>query len=760
MLGLGVAGSFTAETHADSRPFGVLPEGAVSITRGALGTDATVLTDGRLVIQGTHNRIDGLPHEGVAVLRPDGSLDRSFQFDCLPRSAKAQGPNCNGRTVALPDGGFVLGGSFEQVNGLAVARLARFAANGSLIPLFQPLSGITNLRSVRVIKANGVWLYLVLDIDGSVSLRRVSLESGSLDPGFVAAGPSFDFAITAADRVYEFAQVAGTSTFVLRRRQPDGSVDAVWQSGITDPASLGGYDPQSDRLFVMTTSSDGQVRVRRVHPETGLEPGWVAELPPTGFRGANLSIVAMAPGRLLTRIQSPVTGASMIAVHDTATGSLQNSRQPPAAVRSFFPGRDDQWYAAVEFADDPVVPDGGSFVRLGPDLQIDPGFISRSRRTGLIAGAAITPDGGVVITGEFSRVGNQPRFAMARLEADYSLRPDWPLTAVPMVLPASIAISREDITLIRAAPTGAIIPIPPPGQLFFVALTPGGRAWRSHQPPAGPFEIASDGQLYSLPTPCWPKAGPRPALGRMPLAPLIQMPGPGIPLPPCFADPEWGVPEGAQIADFATTPNGPVYFLEREESSGFRDLRVRRIALTAGSAVDPGFAPLLGAAPGPTQSAQARIRANADHIYLAGSFAQVNGQAATGLVRLGADTGELDSSWPGLPINTTVFRVDLDTAYAYVGGLRFTSGEPGTASVSSGSVVRRAIADGSRAGTVEALAFSRPLGLGPWMSITPFGDGRLLAVGAFRVIDGQPRDGFAILGSVETILAGGFEGSP
>lgn len=510
---IALTGLVSTEVRADTRPFGVLPEGAVSITRAALGTDATVLTDGRLVIQGTHERIDGLPHSGVAVLRPDGSLDRSFQFDCLPRSAKAQGPGCSGKVVALPDGGFVLGGGFEQVNGSAVVRLARFAPNGSLIPWFQPLSGVANLRSAQVIKANGGWLYLVLDIDGSTSLRRASLESGVLDPGFVAASPSPDFAITSADRVYEFAQVAGTPAFVLRRRLPDGSIDAAWQSGITEPASLAGYDPQSDRIFVMTTSSGGQVRVRRVHPETGLEPDWVAELPGTGFRAANMSILAMAPGRLLTRIHSQVTGASMIAVHDTANGSLQNSLQPPTAVRSFFPGRGDQWYAAVEFADDPVVPDGGSFVRLGPDLQIDPGFISRSRRTGLIAGAAITPDGGVVITGEFSRVGNQPRFAMARLEADYSLRPDWPLTTVPMVLPARIAISREDITLIRAAPPLIIIGPNPPLGPSFVALTPGGRAWRSHQAPEGRFEIAPDGLLYSLPTPVGQRLGLDPRSG-------------------------------------------------------------------------------------------------------------------------------------------------------------------------------------------------------------------------------------------------------
>jgi hypothetical protein len=326
-----------------------------------------------------------------------------------------------------------------------------------------------------------------------------------------------------------------------------------------------------------------------------------------------------------------------------------------------------------------------------------------------------------------------------------------------MMWPATVAISRDDITLIRAAPPATIVFPPSLPFLSFAALTPGGGAWRSHQAPAGRFEIAPDGRLYSLPTPCWPKVGPRPALGRMELAPLILLPSPGIPLPPCFADSDWGVPAPARVDDFATTRAGPVYFLERDERTEHRDMRVRRIGSAPGSVVDPGFASMLSVEPGQTQWVQARIRANPDFVYLAGTFTRVNGQAATGLVRLRADSGELDNTWPGLPVNNTIAQTELDATHAYVAGLRFTSGEPGSAFVSSGNVMRRAVADGSQVNTLEALAFNRPTGAAPWMSITPFGDGRLLVVGAFRLIDGQPRDGFAIVGSVEAILADGFE---
>ena len=745
---------------ADSRPFGVLPEGAISITRPALGTGATVLHDGRLVIHGTHDRIDGVPHSDIAVLRPDGSLDRSFRFDCLPRPGKAQGPACRGSTVALPDGGFVLGGSFEEVNGLAIARLVRFGRDGSLIPSFQPLAGITNLRSARVIQVNGAWLYLVLDVDGSTSLRRVSLDSGVMDPGFIATNPAFDLAITAADRVYEMAQVPGTLTFRLRRRQPDGSVDSAWQSGIGERAGLAGYDPLSDRLFVTTESDDGLMRVRRVHPETGVEPGWVAELPATGSRRASMSIAAMTPGRLLTRITEQPGPIQTLAVLATTNGALLGSRPEPTRARAYYPGRGDHWYVAVEAADDPVVPDGGSFIRLFPDLRTDPAFVSRSRRAGIVGGAAITPDGGVIITGEFTRVGDTRVAGIARLAADYSVRLDWPAGPVPVPWPGSVAISRDDIVLVRSAPPQTVIFPPGIVPIGFVALTPGAGAFRVHRPPGGHFEIGPDGRLYSIDAPCPAATGPQPAIGRIDLPLLVQPPAPGMPWPPCFSDASWAVPGGSRVVDFATSEGGWLYFLERDDASQQRDLRVRRIGLASGSSIDPGFAPVLGVEPGQTRWVQSRISADADFVYLGGDFTRIDGQAASGLVRLHAASGELDPGWPALPIDALIAGTANDATHAYLAALRFTPGEPGTASVSSGRVVRRATVDGLRVDTLDASAFSRPFASTPSMSITPFGDGRLLVVGAFRVLDGQSRDGFAIVGSVEAIMTDSFEATP
>ncbi len=69
------------------------------------------------------------PHNNIARLNPDGSLDATFN------------PDVNGHVIALaiqPDNKILVGGDFNQVNGQVHAGIARLNPYGDLDSGFEP----------------------------------------------------------------------------------------------------------------------------------------------------------------------------------------------------------------------------------------------------------------------------------------------------------------------------------------------------------------------------------------------------------------------------------------------------------------------------------------------------------------------------------------------------------------------------------------------------------------------------------------------
>lgn len=88
--------------------------------------------DGRLVVGGNFTKVNGLPSTGLIRLHQDGSVDDSFSCSLTVHKA------WHGTKVALQkDGRIVIGGFFEQVNGVNCRYLARLNPDGSLDRKFQ-----------------------------------------------------------------------------------------------------------------------------------------------------------------------------------------------------------------------------------------------------------------------------------------------------------------------------------------------------------------------------------------------------------------------------------------------------------------------------------------------------------------------------------------------------------------------------------------------------------------------------------------------
>ena len=96
-----------------------------------LGADENVTSlalqaDGKILVAGLFNSINGQPRQKIARLNADGSVESTTTFN-----AAADGPEIYCLAVQ-PDGKILLGGSFEVINNQFRSRIARLNADGTL----------------------------------------------------------------------------------------------------------------------------------------------------------------------------------------------------------------------------------------------------------------------------------------------------------------------------------------------------------------------------------------------------------------------------------------------------------------------------------------------------------------------------------------------------------------------------------------------------------------------------------------------------
>src|SRR5437588_162096 len=116
------------------------------------GTDfnsasAVVLqTDGKILIGGLFDSVNGATHNSLARLNANGSLDSSFN----PSATRGVFAGGVFGVAVQPDGKIVIMGGFTNVNGTARTAIARLNADGSLDTSFNPGSGANNSTVIAV----------------------------------------------------------------------------------------------------------------------------------------------------------------------------------------------------------------------------------------------------------------------------------------------------------------------------------------------------------------------------------------------------------------------------------------------------------------------------------------------------------------------------------------------------------------------------------------------------------------------------------
>jgi uncharacterized delta-60 repeat protein len=259
---------------------------------------SAVQQDGRILVGGSFNLVNGVQHGGIARLNADGTLDPTFNIG---------GSGANGdvlEIVVLGNGKILIGGSFGSYNGSAISELARLNSNGTLDTTFNVGGvGVTGGRvtslsvqtdSKIIVSGQGNTAY---NGNPSIGIFRANAD-GSFDNSFVsgfAANPSLEQAILQPDGKIIIAQgisvsYGGNPAKNLIRVTINGSFDSTFNTGGTGPdGSVAGLGIQTDGKILIGggfTTYNGTARnsIARLNTDGSLDTSFV---PPSG---ANLGI--------------------------------------------------------------------------------------------------------------------------------------------------------------------------------------------------------------------------------------------------------------------------------------------------------------------------------------------------------------------------------------------------------------------------------------------------------------------------------------
>lgn len=211
--------------------------GAVDLTfmvgTGANNEVTHISTNGsRIVLAGFFNTYNGLPAPGLVALHMDGSVDTSF---VLPPSWV----NISA-TVILPNNQVYLAGNFTTYLGTPVNRVVRLNANGMIDTSFNPGAGLNALAHTLAVQPDGkVILAGAFQFAQGVSRNRIARfnANGSLDttfnPGTGASGGVRAVAMEPGGKIFiggDFVTYNGITVNRIARLHPNGLLDTSYLS--------------------------------------------------------------------------------------------------------------------------------------------------------------------------------------------------------------------------------------------------------------------------------------------------------------------------------------------------------------------------------------------------------------------------------------------------------------------------------------------------------------------------------------------------
>jgi uncharacterized delta-60 repeat protein len=271
------------------------------------GQQVTILyvqTNGQIMAAGNFDFLDGVQVNGLGRLNPDGSLDNNFtSFRGVAIGGRATQVQA---AVVQPDGKIIIGGGFDTVNGVARTNLVRLDVDGSLDNSFVVDAGLAFPPGSSFISS------LALEFDGRIivggvfsagtatNIARLDIH-GVLDTNFLAVTDDVVQSLVVESNGTilvsgQFGTVDGVERMGLARLTQEGALDADFNPvGNRHPSAFAvGAD---EGVFVATTTCfwGCTSSLERLNPEGSDDQS----LSSVRFQGNTYALVAQPDGGLL-----------------------------------------------------------------------------------------------------------------------------------------------------------------------------------------------------------------------------------------------------------------------------------------------------------------------------------------------------------------------------------------------------------------------------------------------------------------------------
>lgn len=402
--------------------------------------------DGRLLVGGDFTTVNGVPRNRIARLNADGTLDTTFD----------PGTGCNSvvRCMALQsDGRVLIGGNFNQVNGQSFKILARLEADGVVDATFATSTSFSPGQVFAIaVEPDGQVLvggsfssYAGTSSVGLVRLNAdATVDSGfSIGTGFVLVTDNVRaIALQPDGRILvggAFSGFNGTNVRRLTRLNADGTLDPSFPVG--DRFYIGGVhglalQPDGKTVVVGGFTTDSGVirnRVARVDNDGTLDFAFGRG---HGCNGRYANTVPIARCSVVQPDGRILVGGGFQAYNDSVRAGL---------VRIFPDGELDPSFSIGSGFDGIVTdialqPDGkvvvcGEFqhfngvqtmylVRLNADGSRDDSFnMGTGVSNGRVYALALQPDGKLIAAGDMTNYNGSIARGIMRLNADGSIDP-------------------------------------------------------------------------------------------------------------------------------------------------------------------------------------------------------------------------------------------------------------------------------------------------------------------------------------------------
>ncbi|MBX3744483.1 MAG: PKD domain-containing protein [Verrucomicrobiae bacterium] len=403
----------------------------------------------------------GSPSEVTVTLRDTespGRVDDTFQ--------PGFGADATVRALAIqPDGKIVVGGDFQTLDGVVLPRLGRLHADGFLDRSFNPGSGLNGSVLAIAPVADGRLLvggtFSIVDGTPQPHLTRLEPDgTRAADFNVPTDGPVRALARNAAGNLYaggDFTRVAGTLTPGIARFLPNGDPDpsfATGSHGRTGVVAVAHADVGA--WAGGTFPSWGQTGARflvRLAPDGTPDPSFPAAASPDG----PVHALASAPDGSLYVAGAfahvgglPRTRLARILPGGSLDGSFDPGPSADAVVLAAGLQSEGRVVIAGAFglyADFPA----GRFLRLDPFGQPDLTFFRGTGANDTVRALAVQPNGAFILGGDFTTINDRPRLRLARIHADEAFAEGF----VEFATPVFTALETDGETTITVRRSGS-----------------------------------------------------------------------------------------------------------------------------------------------------------------------------------------------------------------------------------------------------------------------------------------------------------------